>query len=203
MQNKEGSMAGSGVPPVLPSKRATTCSAGGFQTFLLSNIQRLITPSGKTKSKFLSDQAELNNSLIVAVTETWLHSAIFDAEVTHDFPGYSLFRCDRDGRQGGGVALYVRDDLTCETLGSIDNGVCELLVVQIHQLNTVVAVLYRPPDTRIAEFTPILSQLDTLLCELQDPTPNIVLMGDFNFQDQTLSWRRSDDGLLVPLVHGH
>ena len=123
--------------------------------------------------------------------------------MTHDFPGYSLFRCDRDGRQGGGVALYVRDDLTCETLGSVDNGVCELLVVQIHQLNTVIAVVYRPPDTRIAEFTPILSQLDTLLCELQDPTPNIVLMGDLNFQDQNLSWRRSDDGLLVPLVHGH
>ena len=69
----------------------------------LSNIQILITPSGKTKSKFLSDQAELKNSLVEAVTETWLHSAIFDAEVTHDFPGYSLFRCDRDGRQGVGL----------------------------------------------------------------------------------------------------
>ena len=75
---------------------------------LLTNIQRLITPSGKSKTKFLSDQAELNNALFVAVTETWLHSDIFDAEVTHDFPGYSILRCDRVGRQGGGVALYLR-----------------------------------------------------------------------------------------------
>ena len=114
------------------------------------------------------------------MTETWLHTGVFDAEVSHDFPGYSILRCDRSGRQGGGVALYLRDDLTGELLGSADNGVCELLVVHIHQLNTVVAVLYRPPDTRIAEFLPILSQLDNLIADLPDPTPNIVLLGDFS-----------------------
>ena len=68
------------------------------------------------------------------MTETWLNQGVFDAEVTHDFPGYSLFRCDRVGRQGGGVALYLRDDLTGEALGSLDNGVCELLVVFITNL---------------------------------------------------------------------
>jgi hypothetical protein len=41
------------------------------------------------------------------------------------------------------------------------------------------------------------------LSDLPDPTPNIVLMGDFNFQDKHLSWVRSEDGILVPLVHGH
>ena len=196
-------MGGDAGAKILPGQRASTCSPGGFQTFILTNIQRLITPSGKTKTKFLSDQADLNNALFLAVTETWLHSGVFDAEVSHDFPSYSILRCDRSGRQGGGVALYLRDDLTGELLGSMDNGVCELMVVHIHQLNTVVAVLYRPPDTRIAEFSPILSELDKLLCDLKDPMPNIVLLGDFNFQNQNLSWVRSDDGLLVPLVHGH
>ena len=57
------------------------------------------------------------------MTETWLNKDIFDAEVTHDFPGYSLFRCDRSGRQGGGVALYLREDMTGEfvkTMVSVD-----------------------------------------------------------------------------------
>ena len=169
-------MGGDAGAKILPGQRASTCSPGGFQTFILTNIQRLITPSGKTKTKFLSDQAELNNALFLAVTETWLHSGVFDAEVTHDFPGYSILRCDRSGRQGGGVALYLRDDLTGELLGSMDNGVCELMVVHIHQLNTVVAVLYRPPDTRITEFSPILSELDKLLYDLKDPMSNIVLL---------------------------
>ena len=36
-----------------------------------------------------------------------------------------------------------------------------------------------------------------------DPTQNIMLLGDSNFQDRHLSWVRSDDGLLAPLVHHH
>ena len=73
----------------------------------------------------------------------------------------------------------------------------------IHQLDTVMAVLYRLPDTRLSEFTPILSYLDKLLSDLPAPSPNIILMGDFNFQDHNLSWICSDDGLLVPQVHGY
>ena len=45
-------------------------------TFLLVNIARLITPSGRTKSGFLKDQAEINNSLFVGVTETWLNDGV-------------------------------------------------------------------------------------------------------------------------------
>ena len=145
----------------------------------------------------------MNQALLVAVTETWLHDSVFDAEVSHDFPGYSILRCDRVGRQGGGVAVYLRDDLTGEVLGTADNGVCQLLVIFIHPLNTVVAVAYRPPDTRLSEFTPILDKIDSLLSELPVPTPNIVLMGDFNFQDKNLSWVKSSDGLLIPIVHDH
>ena len=62
-------------------------------------------------------------------------------------PGYSLFRCDRSDRVGGGVAVFLKEDLSGDVLGSYDNGVCQLLVVQVHQLDTVLAVLYRPPDT--------------------------------------------------------
>ena len=115
----------------------------GNQTFILSNIQRLITPTGRTKSGFLSDQAQIGNALVVAVTETWLSPDVLDSEVTHNFPNYSLLRCDRESRQGGGVALYIREDLTGDMLYSFDNGVCELLVVMVHQLNTVVAVMYQ------------------------------------------------------------
>ena len=108
----------------------------GNQTFILSNIQRLITPSGRTKSGFLGDQAQQHGALLVAVTETWLTPQILDSEVCHNFPGYSFLRCDREVRQGGGVGLYVREDLTADIICKYDNGVCELLVVMVHQLDT-------------------------------------------------------------------
>ena len=181
----------------------------GTQTFLLSNIQRLITPTGRTKSGFLSDQAQLNGALLIAVTETWLTSRVLDSEVCHNFPGYSLLRCDREGRQGGGVALYVREDLTGDILFSFDNGVCELLVVMVHQLNTVVAVMYRPPDTRMSEFSEALAKLDSCLSSLPAPTPTITLMGDLNFRKEAVAWSRCGDddectsGDLIPIVANH
>ena len=101
--------------------RGSPCRTGsslGRQTFILSNIQRLITPSGRSKSGFLHDQAQLGNALLVAVTETWLSPQIFDSEVTHNFPGYSILRCDRESRQGGGVAVFIREDLTGDILCS-------------------------------------------------------------------------------------
>ena len=172
-------------------------------TLLLVNINRLITPSGRTKSGFLADQAELKSALFVAVTETWLNDGVFDSEVCHNFPGFSFFRSDRIGREGGGVALYLKDTLTGEVLGTFDNKVCQFLTVKIHQLDTVVTVFYRPPDTRMAEFTEALQKLDKILSDLPTPTPIMAVMGDFNFTRQTVTWSRGDEGHLVPIVSSH
>ena len=160
---------------------------------------------------FLHDQAVINNALFVGVTETWLHAGVLDAEVSHGFPGYSLHRSDRaGGRQGGGVALFLRDDLTGDMLASYaethphrSGSVCELLVVKVHQLDTVVCVLYRPPDTRLEEFSGVLQYLDHTLSSLPTPTPTVILMGDMNLPQSCISWRRSEDGLLVSHVAGH
>ena len=129
----------------LPSSTAGSGTGGrgrrpAQQTFLLSNIQRLITPSGRTKSGFLSDLAADNSTLFLGITETWCHSGVLDAELLFNFPGYSVLRRDRDGREGGGVCLFLRDDLTGEVLSNFDNGVCSLLVCRIHQLNSIVCV---------------------------------------------------------------
>ena len=160
---------------------------------------------------FLYDQAVRNNSLFVGITETWLHDGVFDAEVTHSFPGYSLHRSDRaGGRQGGGVALFIRDDLSCDILASYaaaqplrGGSVCELIVAKIHQLDTVVCVLYRPPDTRLEEFSDLLKSLDSTLAALPSPAPTVIVMGDLNFPKSCITWRSSDEGLLVPVVGGH
>ena len=56
------------------------------------------------KTAFLRDQFILNNSLAVAVTETWLKPEVKDSELLVAFPGCTLFRSDRKVRTGGGVS---------------------------------------------------------------------------------------------------
>ena len=41
----------------------------------------------------------------ICMSETWLRSDMTDELVK--LPGYTLFRCDREGRSGGGVAFYL------------------------------------------------------------------------------------------------
>ena len=175
------------------------------------NINRLITQSGRSKVGFLHDQAVKNNALFIGVTETWLHEDILDAEVSHSFPGYNIIRCDRaGGRQGGGVALYLREDLTGDVLATYaltpplrSGSVCEMLIVKVHQLDTVVCLVYRPPDTRCEEFSALLQCLDGAISALPAPSPTVVLLGDMNFPQSCITWKRSEEGLLVPLVAGH
>jgi hypothetical protein len=38
-----------------------------------------------------------------------------------DFPGYCLYRNDRFGGGGGGVGLYIRNDLKCEVIAKSES----------------------------------------------------------------------------------
>ena len=63
--------------------------------------------------------------------------------------------------------------------------------------------MYRPPDTRLEEFASLLHCLDSTLSALPSPAPTVIMMGDLNLPKSCISWCRSDEGLLVPIVSGH
>ena len=88
---------------------------------------------------------------IIGLTETWLTPVNADL---HTLPGYChVYRC-RQGRQGGGVSLFisnnlpfiVRQDLTVLT------DQLEQLFIEIDKsalrvkINVIVGIVYRPPD---------------------------------------------------------
>jgi len=57
---------------------------------------------------------------LVAITETWRDDSDDWSAAMH---GYKLFRRDRQGRRGSGVALYVRDCFDCIELDNCDDKV--------------------------------------------------------------------------------
>ena len=85
------------------------------------------------------------------LTETWLRDHL-DSEV--HIPGYSIYRTDRErtkkrrGRNSGGVAIYLDDDLAASTeiLQHYSSGVIESICLQVSSLNLVLCAVYRQPD---------------------------------------------------------
>jgi len=93
-------------------------------------------------------------------------------------------RNDRPARRGGGVALYVREQLECISLG-VDEELVESLWVtikgQAHMGDTVVSVYHRPPDQE--------AEVDEAFCrqlKVASRSAALVLTGDFNHPD--ISW---------------
>ncbi|KAK4810895.1 hypothetical protein QYF61_013303 [Mycteria americana] len=93
--------------------------------------------------------------------------------------GYRLFRRDRQGRRGGGVAPYVRERCDCTAL-TVRDDVVESLWVRIKGMenkgDVTVGVYYRSPSQDVSA--------DELFCrQLGEISGSValVLMGDFNF----------------------
>ncbi|GAB0199842.1 hypothetical protein GRJ2_002449600 [Grus japonensis] len=144
---------------------------------------------------------------IIGISETWWEESCDWCAV---MDGYRLFRRDRQGRRGGGVALYVTEGLDCTEL-SVGNSTVESLWVrfkgQANKGDVIVGVYYRPPsqDNAINEL---------FFNELREASRStaLVLMGDFNLPDvnwehHTADTSRSrsflkhlDDNFLVQLL---
>ena len=88
---------------------------------------------------------------IACLTETWLNSAIL-ANLT-DFTGYITHRLDRsDGRQGGCIAVVVKDDLPCQLLGDLSKPPLETLWLLFRRprmprsvTHILIGCIYHPP----------------------------------------------------------
>ena len=106
-------------------------------------------------------------------------------------PGYTIFRSDRKsprkrfGRDSGGAAIYVRNDIanTFEPTTIFSNGAVEIISIysKVEQLH--IASVYRQPDNKInrsiaKHLKQGLNKLNSALAAI--PQQNIIITGDFN-----------------------
>src|SRR5207247_597867 len=77
--------------------------------FMYTNIRSILNNNKLTE---LSKKLQDDNIDILGITESWLKEDVGNAKI--NIPGYNLYRKDRlleDKMKGGGVLLYVRDNL--------------------------------------------------------------------------------------------
>lgn len=115
---------------------------------------------------------------VAVITETHFKSKHSDGFVS--IADYTVFRRDRAGRRGGGVAVYVHTSLPASVWSpTTDDRSFELLWVRVDQ--TFIGSLYHPPR---ASYTTddLINYIDVCITELTALYPGVVtiLAGDFN-----------------------
>ena len=126
-----------------------------------------------------------NNVHIACITESWLNESVMTDTV--NIPGYVCYRRDRvDGRRGGGVVCYVRDDVPCQRIAEFEcNDVeCLWLLFRGSRMprlvsHILIGTIYYPPNgDSMQTVSHIMDCLDKITHK--HPHVGIILCGDFN-----------------------
>ncbi|GAB0199193.1 hypothetical protein GRJ2_002384700 [Grus japonensis] len=120
----------------------------------------------------------------IGITEMWWDRS---CDWSVGMEGYRLFRKDRQSRRGGGITLYVNDQLDCMELHlGMDEEPTETLWVRIKGRaragDIIAGVCYRPPDQGDRADEALYRQIGAA-----SRSQALVLMGDFNHPD--ICWR--------------
>ena len=152
-----------------------------FPTVLSANVRGSLC----TKNDELSVLFSNNSVDIACLTEMWLNNGIID-DLIH-IPGYCVHRRDRqDGRQGGAVAVYVKQGIPCTLLSQLNHTSLEVLWLLFRQnlmprevSHLLIGVVYHPPKANNTEMMDyLIGVLDTV--NRDHPNLGILQCGDYN-----------------------
>ena len=116
-------------------------------SFILLNIARLFTKL-KPKDKLLHDLCT-SSTLFICICETFLFDGINNSEI--HLPDFTVIRCDRISREGGGVCIYMRNSILFKICLQFSNTVCELLIVRLQTPALIIIHVYRPPSCSVTD----------------------------------------------------
>ena len=155
----------------------------------IKNLNRLVIGHlniNSLRNKFESLKCIMKGNLdILVITESKLDSSFPSQQFAIE--GYALpYRIDRDAGCGGGVLIYVREDIPCRefTNHAIDNNI-EGIFLEIN-LRKTKWLLFGGYNHNKSNITNFLSNLGPILDHHMSKFDNILLLGDFNSETTEL-----------------
>lgn len=121
---------------------------------------------------------EVSSVDVACVSETWLNDKTNNATVSLN--GYAMVRHDRLGRLGGGVMLYIKNEIKYRVIAMSPNQIgsvsTEYIAIEIMLQNEKILLiaLYNPPEVECT------IALDYLLSSYGFAYEHIFMLGDFN-----------------------
>ena len=116
---------------------------------------------------------------LIGITETWLTKNNFDL---YNLSGYSFLEKHREDRGGGGVGLFIPDNMNFIHRNdlSLFNNTIESLFIEAKlkdSKSVVIGVVYRPPGGKLSDFN---DALNDILAAVKSEKKTCYLMGDWN-----------------------
>lgn len=110
---------------------------------------------------------------ILGVTESWIKK---EESFAYQIPGYKMYTQERSSKLGGGVALYVKNDLYCSTFEVVSEECNGLRFSVTDRSGNLVSglLLYRFCKSSVTKFLSTLENQSTLL------SGHAVVFGDLN-----------------------
>ncbi len=120
-----------------------------------------------------------NRFSVIGISETWLKD-IHDPLI--QIPNYTIEGFCRQNKRGGGVALYIKQDLEysirndlCVNYSEIES--CFIELFNTHKVNVIIGIVYKPPCASCKNFT---DQVNEILGHVNAENKNCYIMDDFN-----------------------
>ena len=119
--------------------------------------------------------AKKSRAAVIGITESKLDESVTDGEINID--GYEVIRSDWN-RHGGGVACYIRNDISFNPRGNfsseVENIFLDMLLPKTKPI--LIGILYRPPDQ-----SKFLDKLSTAISETDNfDGQEVYILGDLN-----------------------
>ena len=138
-------------------------------------------PKNLDSLKILLESLNCNFS-VIGFSETWLTPSNYDC---YGISNYQHFHITRKNRHGGGLSIFVHNNLNVKQRDDLTgiHDVAEVLFIELKKeeigstKDTIVGLTYRPPNTDVSAFNEFLLGL---LVKVKKENKKLYLMGDFN-----------------------
>ena len=122
----------------------------------------------------LRDIAKRTKAAVIGISESKLDSTVLDPEIFID--NYEILHFDRN-RHGGGVACYIRSDISYKLNSFLPNEIENITfdILMPHTKPILVGIIYRPPKQ-----SKFLDIFEENLPKLNKSYHEIYFLGDFN-----------------------
>ena len=134
-----------------------------------------------------------SNYQIVAVTETWLTSSIYNNEILPS--NFAIYRNDR-GTRGEGVLLAVNLSIPSKIVSCLDD--IEAIVIELFPQHPVkLCLVYNPPNTGLLYQQKLIS----FLSDIMQTDGNVIILGDFSTPDIDWHTLTADSNFSIQLCN--